>query len=110
MEFVYDHDCGFCTRVVQYFSPRVRDVEFVPSYRYERATTTDLERTAMAVVNGREYTEHMAIAMLLRRSTFLWRMAGNIIAFKPIAPFARRIYRWVSANRKSTLCKIPTQN
>lgn len=64
MEFIYDHDCGFCTRVVGYFASRTRDVEFVPSYRYERPTTVDLERTAMAVVDGREYTEHMAIALL----------------------------------------------
>lgn len=106
MEFIYDHDCGFCTRVVGYFASRTRDVEFVPSYRYERPTTVDLERTAMAVVDGREYTEHMAIASLLRHSSRGWKLAGRLLASKPVAPVARRVYRWVAANRRSTVCKL----
>ncbi|MDP9800353.1 putative DCC family thiol-disulfide oxidoreductase YuxK [Arcanobacterium wilhelmae] len=109
MEFVYDRDCGFCSRVVAYFGSRTHDVTFVPSYQYRRPTSVDLERTALAVVDGREYAEHLAISQLLRRARGAWPIIGRALALPIIAPLARRVYRWVAANRKATVCKIASK-
>jgi len=119
---VYDGDCGFCARCAMFVERHVRrgarrDVTVVP---WQAA---DLDRLGLTVTEcaeavrwvGRDGSRAhgpLAIAHLLRTAGPGWRVAGWLLARRPVLAIAWPVYRWVARNRHrmpggSAACALP---
>ncbi|AZA08420.1 DCC1-like thiol-disulfide oxidoreductase family protein [Corynebacterium pseudopelargi] len=98
--FVYDADCGLCTRLVNFCKPRT-----TASFATTWDTQVDLNSTALWVEQGEEYVEHEAIAQLLLHMKKPWPLLGQLIRLLPYP--ARAFYRWVARNRPTTCRQAP---
>ena len=110
--FLYDGDCGFCTRsadVLRSLAPR--GIEVVPYQRADLArfgVTAAQCRAAAALVALRHDGTALpalfgapAIARTLRRCAAPWPAAGRALDAPGIRWAAARVYRWVAAHRST---------
>jgi predicted DCC family thiol-disulfide oxidoreductase YuxK len=97
--FVYDGDCGFCTRFARWLTPRVAGrVEVVTAPRAD--LDVDVRTTSWFVTPaGTRLGRHAGIAAALDAAGGPWRLAGRAIASRPVAPLAGAVYDWVARNR-----------
>jgi len=115
--FLYDGDCGFCTRSVAWLSERTDgSVDFRAWQRTDLTTLgitpAELEQQAVLVtVDGRRADGHLAIGECLRRSPARdTRLLGRLVLEQPSREVARWVYRWVARNRHrlggTTTCAV----
>jgi predicted DCC family thiol-disulfide oxidoreductase YuxK len=106
--FLYDGDCGFCTRCAMVLRGRMRTP--VPIVAWQSMDLTALGVTeaqssaAVLYVDGERVSAGpVAIADLLRTATrrrdFGWRTAGRLLGTRAVLPIAWPVYRWVARNR-----------
>lgn len=119
--FLFDGDCGFCTRCAEFLRRRVATPVRIVAWQ-----TTDLQplgvtaaecAQAVQYVSGDHITAGpVAIADLLRTATgrtgALWRIAGAVLAWRPTLLIAWPLYRWVARHRHrfpggSATCELP---
>jgi len=116
---VFDGDCGFCTRSVEFGRRRIRRMP--PAVPYQRADLAALGlseeacRTAVQFVtpDGRSLAGERAVAALLRSAGPPWSPLGVALALPGIRALAGVAYRWVARNRfrlpgASDACALPT--
>jgi len=119
--FLYDGDCGFCTRCAQFLRRRVRPP--VPIMAWQAVDLTPLGVTAAQcaeavqyVAGGRVSAGPVAIADLLRtvagRRGLVWRRLGWVLARRPVVALAWPVYRWVARHRHrfpggTAACELP---
>ncbi|MEU8259136.1 DUF393 domain-containing protein [Micromonospora sp. NPDC048999] len=118
--FVYDGDCAFCTRCVQFIERRIpTDARVVPWQFADLAalglTEAECEESVRWVGgDGSRAAGPDAIAKLLGGSAPLWRMAGAGLRFPPVRTVAWPVYRWVARNRHrlpggTAACALPRE-
>jgi predicted DCC family thiol-disulfide oxidoreductase YuxK len=99
---IYDGDCGFCTRCVDW-ARRRSDVEFVPFQRTDLAShgiTPDQAAAAVQCVrNGQVVSGARAVAAVLRASRGGWQVLGWLMRVPGINVVADLAYRAVARNR-----------
>lgn len=117
--FVYDGDCGFCTRSAQFLQRRVPSAaSIIPWQQADLSalglTSAECDRAVQWVAPGRPaLAGPEAIAALLRASSLRWRLAGGLLAFRPVSALAWPIYRWIARNRHrmpggTAACVLPS--
>ncbi|MFG1945691.1 thiol-disulfide oxidoreductase DCC family protein [Nonomuraea sp. NPDC048826] len=123
--FIYDGDCGFCTRSVTWLLDRARPAAQARPYqrtdlaafgttaaraRHEALWVTRDARGRTAVRGGVQ-----AFAALLGTAAPAWRIAGLLLATPPIRWIALAVYRLVATNRYrlpggTAACAVPSRD
>lgn len=116
--FVYDGDCGFCTRCAEFARRRVPSPATIVAY--QRADLGALGLTAAQCDQAVQWVAPAqprlagpeAIAALLRASRPWWRVAGALLGWRPVGALAWPVYRWVARNRHrmpggTAACSLP---
>lgn len=104
---VYDADCGFCTRSVQFIQRWVdrRDrYDVRPWQELDLAavglTAQDCDEAAQFLMaDGSVQSGHEAIASAATHGAPGWRPVGHLLLAPGISWVAARTYRWVAAHR-----------
>lgn len=115
---VFDGDCGFCTRSIEWGRRRIaRMPAAVPYQRADLVAlglTVEACRTAVQFVDaaGRVSAGERAVAGLLRSAGLPWSPIGAVLSAPGIRPVAGLVYRWVARNRHrlpgaSDACALP---
>ncbi|MGA0878136.1 MAG: thiol-disulfide oxidoreductase DCC family protein [Ilumatobacteraceae bacterium] len=102
---VYDGDCAFCTRCVEWMRRRIRRLPIVVPW--QRA---DLESLALSPAQcevalqfvdraGRISSGERAVARVLIHAGRGWKFFGFLILVPGIRHLAGLVYRWVARNR-----------
>lgn len=111
--FLYDGECGFCTRSADVLRERVapRGVGVVPYQRADLArygVTAAQCRAAAALVALDERGDPLpplfgarAIARALRRGGGCWPVAGRALDAPGLRGAAAAVYRWVADHRSA---------
>jgi predicted DCC family thiol-disulfide oxidoreductase YuxK len=119
--FIFDGDCAFCSTTAAFLCRHVRPrAELIPyqSADLESLGLTEAECAAavrFADAPGRSSAGPEAIASLLRTSPVRpWRLAGRLLAIRPMLWLAWPVYRWISRNRHrmpggSPVCAVPSR-
>lgn len=101
--FVYDEDCGFCTRFVDVVRARCANrVKFLASRRYEGPGAEMTESAAILVAEGGGDIRAgaAAIGRLLRMTdSAALGVAGCLIESHWILPVSSWVYSWVACHR-----------
>jgi predicted DCC family thiol-disulfide oxidoreductase YuxK len=117
---VFDADCGFCTRCVEFIKRKLpTSAEVISSQSADLASygTTE-ERASREVLwvapSGRVDGGAQAIARLLIDCGGLYAFAGMLLRTPPIRWMAHPVYRWIANNRQkmpggTAACAIPTR-
>lgn len=106
--FLYDGDCGFCTTCARFIERWVPTPAEVVPWQY-----ADLARLGVTASAAQDAVQWIApgtraagplagpdaIAALLRTSHRAWRVAGWLLARRPVRALAWPVYHWVSRNR-----------
>lgn len=100
---IYDGDCGFCSRCVDWASRR-SDVEFVPFQRADLATygiTEEAAATAVHLVgtNGHVHRGAAAVAAVFSQCRRGWPILGAIMRLPVIRNVAELAYGVIARNR-----------
>jgi predicted DCC family thiol-disulfide oxidoreductase YuxK len=100
---IYDGDCGFCSRCVDWASRR-SDVRFEPFQRTDLGRfgiTDDAAATAVHVVsaNGHVFRGGAAVAAVLRECRGGWPLLGVVMRLPLIRTVAEVVYGLVARNR-----------
>lgn len=100
---VFDGDCGFCTRAVEW-AQRRSPIAAVPWQRADLNALGITSEQAQAAVwyadAGRRASGADACAAILQRSPLVgWRFTGYVLALPGVRSLARLGYRIVAANR-----------
>ncbi|MBX6750245.1 MAG: DUF393 domain-containing protein [Micromonosporaceae bacterium] len=119
--FLYDGDCGFCTRCAQFLRRRVRPP--VQIVAWQAVDLTPLGVTAAECAEAVQYVSGervsagpAAIADLLRtvvgRRGLVWRLLGWVLARRAVVALAWPAYRWVARHRHrfpggTAACELP---
>jgi predicted DCC family thiol-disulfide oxidoreductase YuxK len=119
--FLYDGDCGFCTRCAMVLQRRMRTP--VPIVAWQSTDLAPLGVTAAQCSEAVRYVDGervsagpVAIADVLRtasrRRDVGWRVAGRLLGTRAVLPIAWPVYRWVARNRQrfpggSAACELP---
>lgn len=117
--FVYDGDCGFCTRCARFAERRVpTDARIVPWQWTDLTalglTEAECDTAVQWVAPGRpSLAGPDAIAALLASSTRPWRALGWLLRQAPVRALAWPVYRWVARNRHrmpggTAACALPS--
>jgi predicted DCC family thiol-disulfide oxidoreductase YuxK len=95
--FVYDAECGFCTRFARWLVPRVAGrLDVVPAH----LTGEDVRASSWYLgPDGARLARHAGIAAALDATDGPWRFAGRVLRARPLAPVAGVVYDWVARNR-----------
>ncbi|TCB99695.1 DUF393 domain-containing protein [Micromonospora zingiberis] len=112
--FVYDGDCGFCSRCAQFIQRRIPTEARVIPWQF-----ADLDRLGLTEAECEEAVQWVgadgtraagpdAIAALLGGSAAHWRVAGAGLRFAPVRAAAWPAYRWVARNRHRLPGATPT--
>jgi predicted DCC family thiol-disulfide oxidoreductase YuxK len=116
--FLYDGDCAFCSscaRFIQRWIPTPAAVEAWQLTDIDALGLT-VEECDAAVQWATSSTRHSsgpeAIADLLKSSRPWWRVAGHLLALRPVLWLAWPAYRWVARNRDklpggTATCALP---
>lgn len=119
--FLFDGDCGFCTRCAQFLRRRVPVPARIVSWQSVDLAPLDVSARECAdavqyVAGGRVSAGPAAIADLLRtargRWALGWRIAGWLLARRPVLMLAWPAYRWVARHRHqfpggTVACELP---
>jgi predicted DCC family thiol-disulfide oxidoreductase YuxK len=100
---IYDGDCGFCARCVEWASRR-SDVRFEPFQRTDLTAYGITEGAAAEAVHwvgtdGRVARGGAAVAAVLRECRGGWPMIGLAMRLPGINVIAEGIYRLIARNR-----------
>ena len=115
---VFDGDCGFCTRSIEWGRRRIRRMPTAVPYQRADLATLGLDeeacRTAVQFVaaDGRVTAGERAVASLLLSAGLPWSPLGWLLALPGIRAVAGVVYRWVARNRHrlpgaSDACRLP---
>lgn len=107
--FVYDSDCGFCSRFVRYFSDkeRINNVNWVTSIEYNGAFSGYVSQSALFIEDEKVFLENRAIGkLLIQSSRKIWRFVGRILLIPRLNFLFSKCYRTIAKNRKSLGCRI----
>jgi len=102
---LYDGDCGFCTRSVQFIERRVPTSAEIVAYQFADlpALGVSEEQASYEVVwiagDARTYGGAQAVAMLLIDAGGAWKALGAIGRVPPFRWVAHGLYRLVANNR-----------
>jgi predicted DCC family thiol-disulfide oxidoreductase YuxK len=104
---VYDADCGFCTRSVQFIQRWVdrRDRYDVRPWQELDLAAVGLtaqecdEAAQFLMADGSVRSGHEAIASAATHGAPGWRPVGHLLLAPGISWVAARTYRWVAAHR-----------
>lgn len=103
--FIFDGDCGFCTRSVDWLRRHVRPRAEVIPYQFADlarygVTAEQADREALWVAaDGRVFGGVRAFAGLLATASPAWRLAGAVLDTRPVRLVAGALYRLVARNR-----------
>jgi predicted DCC family thiol-disulfide oxidoreductase YuxK len=127
--FLFDGDCGFCTRSAMFLRRHVSAPARIVPWQ-----TVDLRPLGVTAVQCSEAVQYVspgrvspsgapkvttgpvAIADLLRTATrprhVGWRLAGTALAVPPVRALAWPVYRWVARHRHqlpggTAACELP---
>ncbi|QSB14074.1 DUF393 domain-containing protein [Natronosporangium hydrolyticum] len=117
--FVYDGDCGFCTRSAEFAQRRVPTAAtIVPWQRADLTalglTVAEVDEAVQWVAPGQPVRSGpAAIAELLRSSGRRWRWLGGLLARRPVLSLAWPAYRLIARNRHrmpggTAACVLPS--
>ena len=100
---IYDGDCGFCARCVEWASRR-SDVRFEPFQRADLAAYGITEDAAALAVHciradGRVVRGAAAVAAVLRECRKGWPLIGLAMRLPGINLIAEGVYRLIARNR-----------
>lgn len=115
--FVFDGDCGFCTRSARFAERWVpTDAAIVP-YQWADLDAlglieADCEQAVQWVGPDRRSAGPDAIADLLRSSRPAWRPVGWLLGRRPVRLLAWPVYHWVARHRHqlpggTAACALP---
>jgi predicted DCC family thiol-disulfide oxidoreductase YuxK len=118
--FVYDGDCAFCTSCAEFIGSRIPTRAKVLPWQF-----ADLDALGLTVAECEAAVQWVdpagargagpdAIAFLLRDSGPMWRLAGRMLATRPVRTVAWPAYRWVARNRHrlpggTAACSLPQE-
>jgi predicted DCC family thiol-disulfide oxidoreductase YuxK len=116
---VYDGDCGFCTTSVRWLGALRLRVDHVVAWQHADLpalglTQQQCEEAVQLVEPGRTSSGHVALARLLLRSQWWWRVLGLLLLTPPVSWVARLVYRWVAEHRDlmpggTPACALPQE-
>jgi predicted DCC family thiol-disulfide oxidoreductase YuxK len=100
---IYDGDCGFCSRCVDWASRR-SEVKFVPFQRTDLATYGVTEEAAAEAVHfvgddGRVVRGAAAVAAVFSTCGGGWPLVGKAMRLPGIRGLAEIVYRLIARNR-----------
>jgi predicted DCC family thiol-disulfide oxidoreductase YuxK len=104
---VYDADCGFCTRSVQFIQRWVDRRDRYDVRPWQELDLAAVGLTAQAcdeaaqflMADGSVRSGHEAIASAATHGAPGWRPVGHLLLAPGISWVAARTYRWVAAHR-----------
>lgn len=102
---VFDGDCGFCTRSIEWGRRRIRRMSTAVPFQRADLDALGLDaatcRTAVQYVgaDGRITAGERAVASLLRDAGWPWSPLGRLLALPGVRAVAGLVYRWVARNR-----------
>jgi predicted DCC family thiol-disulfide oxidoreductase YuxK len=119
--FLYDGDCGFCTRCAQFLRRHVRTpVRILPWQAVDLAplgvTAAECAQAVQYVAGSHVSAGPVAIADVLRtaagRLGLVWRLLGWLLARRAVVALAWPVYRWVARHRHrfpggTVACELP---
>jgi predicted DCC family thiol-disulfide oxidoreductase YuxK len=122
--FLFDGDCGFCTRCARFLQRHVPTPVRIVAWqavdlRPLGVSAAQCAEAVQYVAGGRTTAGPVAIADLLRTATgvrgVVWRVAGAVLARGPVRALAWPGYRWVARHRHrfpggSATCELPRPN
>lgn len=116
---VYDGDCAFCTRCVEWMKERMRRLPVIVPWQ-----SADLESLGLSAAQceialqfvdeqGRISSGEKAVARVLLHAGRSWKVLGALILVPGVRHLAGLLYRWVARNRHrlpggTASCGIPT--
>jgi predicted DCC family thiol-disulfide oxidoreductase YuxK len=115
---IYDGDCPLCRASALWLLRRAeaggaRDLELLPSRsparrrRFPQVSDEACQRAMQLVLpDGRVLAGADAVPEILRRIP-RWRWLAGVLAWPPVRPLSRRVYRWVADNRMRLSCALP---
>lgn len=106
--FIYDDDCGFCSRFTSFVASRVAGrVVIVPGSLAPEVYKGVLQKTSLFLICGDTmeenviYTYNESIGALLQYcSPVILRYLGKVICSKILSGLCRRLYIVVAQNRQ----------
>ena len=118
--FVYDGDCAFCTSCAEFVDRRIPTRAKVAPWQFVDLdvlglTVAECEAAVQWVdADGTRGAGPDAIALLLRDSGPMWRLAGRVLGARPVRAAAWPVYRWVARNRHrlpggTAACSLPQE-
>jgi predicted DCC family thiol-disulfide oxidoreductase YuxK len=120
--FLYDGDCAFCSACARFIERRIPTSAQVQPWQFSDLPALGLTMDACdeavqwvsTTESGRLAAEGpVAIAALLRTSTWFWRVTGRVLGWRPATAIAWPVYRWVSRHRDrmpggTAACAVPS--
>lgn len=102
---VYDGDCAFCTRCVDWMSSRMRRLPVIVPWQRADLESLGLSaaqcEVALQFVNGdgRISSGERAVARVLLHAGSGWKVLGAVLLVPGVRHLAGLVYRWVARNR-----------
>ena len=102
---VFDGDCGFCTRCVEWGRRRIGAMPSAVAYQAADLAALGLTEAQCAAAlqyvarDGHVYAAHDAVAALLRGAGRGWWLLGAVLHLPGVHWLAGVGYRWVARNR-----------
>lgn len=102
---VYDGDCAFCTRCVDWLKRHLRRLPDIQPWQRADLPSLGLSQvqceTALQFVDrdGRISSGERAVARVLLHAGRGWKVLGALILVPGIRHLAGLVYRWVARNR-----------
>lgn len=116
--FVFDGDCGFCTRCAEFAQRWIPGPATIAPWQHLDLAALDLteqqcDEAVQWVAPGEpRLAGPEAIAALMRVSRPWWRVAGALLGWRPVRAVAWPVYRWIARNRHrmpggTAACALP---
>lgn len=115
--FVFDGDCGFCTKCARFAERWVPTGATIVPYQWADLAALGLseaecEQAVQWVSGTRRSAGPEAIADLLRSSRVAWRPVGWLLGRRPLRVLAWPVYNWVARHRHqlpggTAACALP---
>ena len=101
---IFDGDCAFCSRCVQFIKRRIRRHQQIQSWQRSDLVALGLTQeqceTAVQLVDRGSITSaHVAVALVLIYGKKGWALLGYAMLLPGIRQIAGVVYRWVAKNR-----------